>query len=97
MQVNLPGASTASMTSMAQAGTKLTTVKEAAEQFESLFVGQLLEAMHRTAPKGGAIQHGSGEEMFRQMFDQEISQRIAQRGGLGIGEILVQQFDGEGK
>jgi Rod binding domain-containing protein len=53
--------------------------------------------MHRTAPKGGAMKHGSGEEMFRQMFDQEISQRIAQRGGLGIGEILVQQFDGEGK
>ena len=30
--------------------------------------------------------------MFRQMFDQEISQRISQRGGVGIGEMLYKQL-----
>lgn len=67
-------------------------LNDAAKQFETLFVGQLLEAMRRTAPKGGALTPSRGEEQFRQLFDQEIAQRIADRGGIGIGEMLCRQL-----
>ena len=86
MQVNLPG------TSVVGSSSQPTTIKEAAQQLESLFIGQLMAAMRRTAPQGGAIKTSGGEEIFRQMFDQEIAQRISQRGGVGIGEMLNQQL-----
>ena len=92
MQVNLPGASAVGSASSVGSGAKPTTIREAAQQLESIFVDQLMEAMRRTSPKGGALKAGGGEEMFRQMFDQEISQRISQRGGVGIGEMLYKQL-----
>ena len=70
-----------------------TKLREATQQFEGLFLTQMLEAMRRTAPKGGILPASSGEQMFRQMFDQEIAQRMAQSGGVGIGEMLYQQFE----
>lgn len=69
-----------------------TKLREATQQFEGLFLNQMLEAMRRTAPKGGILPANSGEQMFRQMFDQEIAQRMAQGGGIGIGEMLYRQF-----
>lgn len=86
MQVNLP------VSSSLGSGAQPTTIREAAQQFESIFVGQLMDAMRRTSPKGGALTPGGGEEMFRQMFDQEIAQRISLRGGVGIGELLYKQL-----
>ena len=76
-------------TTLALAPSKL---REATQQFEGLFLTQMMEAMRRTAPKGGILAANSGEQMFRQMFDQEIAQRMAQSGGVGIGEMLYQQF-----
>lgn len=69
-----------------------TKLREATQQFEGLFLNQMMEAMRRTAPKGGILSANSGEQMFRQMFDQEIAQRMAQSGGVGIGEMLYKQF-----
>lgn len=69
-------------------------IREATQQFEGLFLAQMLEAMRKTAPTGGILPANSGEQMFRQMFDQEIAQRMAQSGGVGIGEMLYQQFVG---
>lgn len=68
------------------------SLREATQQFEGLFLTQMMEAMRRTAPKGGILPSSGGEQMFRQMFDQEIAQRMAQSGGVGVGELLYRQF-----
>lgn len=67
-------------------------LRAATQEFESLFVAKLLEAMRRTVVQGGALPAGGGEEIFRQGLDQEVAQRVAAAGGLGIGEMLYRQM-----
>lgn len=68
------------------------TVKEAATEFESLFVAKLMETMRRTVPQDGLFGESQSLQMFREMLDQETSRQIAKAGGFGIGELLSRQL-----
>src|SRR5438128_248004 len=70
---------------------------EAAQEFESLFIDQMLQTMRRSMPEGGLLGAGSGQRTFREMLDQEMSRQIAHSGGLGVGELLWQQLVGSGQ
>jgi peptidoglycan hydrolase FlgJ len=70
------------------------TLREAAAEFESLFVSHLFQAMRRTVPETGWMGSGEGEQVFREMLDQEMSRRVAEKGSFGIGELLCRQLGG---
>lgn len=70
------------------------TLREAAQEFESIFLAKLFESMRETVPNGGILGSDSGTKTFQQMLDQELSRQIAHAGGLGIGELLYRQFAG---
>jgi flagellar protein FlgJ len=72
------------------------TVREAAQEFESLFIAQIMQTMRRTAPETGLVGAGGGGRLFREMLDQELSKEIAHSGGFGIAEILFRQLAPEG-
>lgn len=74
------------------AGTTPHTLREATAEFESLFITQIMQAMRATVPESGLMGSGSGQRMFREMLDQELSRNVARSGGLGIGEILYRQL-----
>lgn len=58
-------------------------VKEAAEQFEALFMRQLLKSMRDSIPKGG-FTDSAGERMGREMLDDQlVSGMVGAPGGLG--------------
>jgi Rod binding domain-containing protein len=68
------------------------SARDASQEFESLFIAKLFEAMRKTAPEGGVLAASGGEQMFRSMMDDEISRQIAHAGGLGLGDMLYQQL-----
>ena len=76
----------------ALAGNSAPTLREATQQFESLFITQLMKAMRGTVPESKLMGSGNGQQLFREMLDQELAGRVAQSGGLGIGEMLYQQL-----
>ena len=59
---------------------------EAATAFESYMVEMMVKEMRKTVPDG--MFSGSSSEIFSSMFDQEISQRIAESGGFGFREVM---------
>lgn len=60
-------------------------LKKAGESFESYFVYTLLKSMQ----KGVAGMDGDlGQGTFNEMFDQKIAEKIAERGGIGIGKVI---------
>lgn len=60
-------------------------LKKAGESFESYFVYTLLKSMQ----KGVAGMSGDlGQGTFNEMFDQKIAEKIAERGGIGIGKVI---------
>jgi len=57
-------------------------VRQAAEQFEALFMRQLLKTMRASIPQGG-ITGSAGEKMAQEMLDDRLStQMVGQPGGL---------------
>jgi flagellar protein FlgJ len=65
-------------------------IKEAAKQFEALFVGMMLKSMRKATPQDGPMDSEQGK-MFTSMLDEQISQKIASR-GLGLADMLEKQM-----
>lgn len=72
---------------------KLTHV---AKQFEAVFVRQLMGAM-RQAGFGDDLTGSSSVEQFQEMADAKTADALAERGGLGIAELLLGQLGGKDK
>jgi peptidoglycan hydrolase FlgJ len=77
------------------AGALPRTLREATQEFESLFVAQMMREMRSTIPESGLLGAGSGQQIFREMLDQELSRRAAYSGNFGIGELLYRQLGGD--
>ncbi len=68
---------------------------KAAREFEGVFFKQLLSAMDKTVDRSGLLSGGSGEEMFRGMMYDKISEMSADRpggSGLGLAEMIYKQL-----
>ncbi len=63
-------------------------LKKASEDFEALFINQLLQSMRRTVLKSKLLEDAPGKEVYQSLFDREISKKMAQKGALGVGKII---------
>jgi len=68
--------------------------EEAARQFESYLAQMMVKEMRATLPEGGLF-GSQAAEMFSEVFDQEISKRIAESGRLGLQKSILARL-GEG-
>jgi flagellar protein FlgJ len=66
-------------------------LRQAGEDFEALFLNQLLQSMRRTVIKSKLLGEAPGKEVYQSLFDRELSQKMAHQGGLGLGKVLVQK------
>ncbi len=64
-------------------------VREAARQFEALFLQMMLKSMR----DAGNVLSESRDRTYEEMFDQQIALDLAQRDSLGIGDLLLRQID----
>jgi flagellar protein FlgJ len=67
-------------------------LREAAEQFEGLFIQQMLSEMRKTVPEDGLFSSAQ-EGTFRDLADQQLAQDLAKSGDFGIAEALVRQLE----
>ena len=70
-------------------------LREASQDFESLFVTQMYQAMRRTAPPTQLFGNTRDEALFRGLLDQEVAKQAALGGSFGLGESLYQQMAGK--
>lgn len=67
-------------------------LQEACQQFETLFLNQMLTQMRKTVGKSDFLGGGQSEEMFTSMLDEERAKAWSQDGGVGLAHILFQQM-----
>ncbi|HEX7241885.1 MAG TPA: rod-binding protein [Longimicrobiaceae bacterium] len=68
-------------------------LRRSARQLEGVFAEQLLKAMRETVPRDGAVDGGTGEEMFTGMLDQSLAEALPGKWGeRGLGEALFRQL-----
>jgi Rod binding domain-containing protein len=66
-----------------------------AKEIESYFIGYLMKMMRDTVPKTGLFGKASGEQ-FRFFYDQEIGRLAAERGGLGLAQMIEEDMKKKG-
>ena len=64
-------------------------IAKAAQDFEAMAIGQLLQPMFDTVNTArSAFGGGAGEEAWRPMLVQEIAKQVAAHGGLGLAKPI---------
>lgn len=66
-------------------------LEKAAQQFEAIFLRQMMGAM-RSASLAEGISDSSATDQFREMADARTADSMAAKGTLGIAEMLMHQF-----
>jgi len=64
----------------------------AAKAFEGIFVRQLIGTM-RQASLGDELAGSSAVDQFRELSDARMADSLADKGGLGIAELILQQLE----
>lgn len=67
-------------------------LKVATQLLEGQFYQILFGAMRDTVPTDGLMSGGRGEEMFRDMMDQQLADAAAGNSDRGIGAALYRHF-----
>jgi Rod binding domain-containing protein len=67
-------------------------LRRTAEEFESVFIAQMLAPMFEGLQTDGLGGGGIGEEMFRPMLIEQYANAIAQAGGIGLADHVVREF-----
>ena len=65
-------------------------LKEAATQFESMFINMMMKSMRDATPQEGMLDNQQ-TRMFTGMLDQQMSQNLAKR-GMGLADVLTRQL-----
>lgn len=68
-------------------------LKDVAKQFESIFINMMLKNMRSTNDTiGGGLFSSAQTKQYQEMMDSQMSQSIAQSGGIGLSEALIRQY-----
>ncbi|MEO1656244.1 MAG: rod-binding protein [Pseudomonadota bacterium] len=67
--------------------------KKAAEGFEAVFLTQFVSSMFQGLETDGLFGGGSGEKMWQGFLTQHIAEAFAERGGIGIADMVLQQIN----
>jgi peptidoglycan hydrolase FlgJ len=66
-------------------------LKDACQQFEGLFLSQILKEMRKSIPKAEEDQK-QDKEMYEELMYDEIAKSMAASGGIGMANVLYQQM-----
>ncbi len=67
-------------------------IRQAAEDFEAVFVSQMLAPMFETLESDTMFGGGPGEGIYRSMMVEEYGRAIARTGGVGIADQVEREL-----
>jgi len=66
------------------------SIRQAASQFEALFMQMVMKSMRDAVPKSGMLE-GTGSDTFQSMLDTQFAQGLTGKPG-GLGELIARQL-----
>lgn len=67
-------------------------LKQAAQQFESIFLSQMFGLMNQDLPTDGPFGGGQGESMVRSLLNDQYSKAVVSRGGIGLSDTVYREL-----
>lgn len=86
------GASRSGAVTAQTSGTTPDAARAAAEDFEAVFLAQMMEAMFAQVGEDDPFGGGPGENAFRGMLNEEYAKVMSQAGGLGLSDRLTTEI-----
>ena len=66
------------------------------QEFEAIFIKQMLNVMRKSVSKTGLLDGGMAEEIFEDMLYDEYAQKMAESGSFGIADMIYRQLNANG-
>jgi flagellar protein FlgJ len=79
-------------TGLLNAGAPPDELRRIAEQFESVFLNEMLAPMFQGIETDGLGGGGMGEEMFRPMLIEQYATALSHSGGIGLADAIVREL-----
>jgi flagellar protein FlgJ len=76
---------------------KIAHAREAAKQFESFFLSYLMKEMKQNTLESGLFGNGMGADTYTDLFNEKLSEVMAERGGIGLADMLVKHLEPDSK
>lgn len=67
-------------------------IKEASVQLEGLLLKMLYNEMWKTVPKNELFGDDNAMEIYRDMYNEEITKKAAEGGGIGLADFIYRQL-----
>ena len=67
-------------------------IRDASIQLEAIMLKMLYTEMWKTVPKDQLFGDDNTMEIWRDMYNEELSKQIAQNGGVGLADLIFQQL-----
>jgi len=70
------------------------SLKQVAQEFEALLLGQMLKAMRAASNvlSEGSYLQSNETKLYQEMLDQQLAVTLSQQKGLGLSEVLIRQL-----
>ena len=65
---------------------------KAAQDFESIFVRQMLKSLEKTTAAGGNAKATAGQSSYGSMIVDSLSESISKAGGLGLADVVARSM-----
>lgn len=73
-------------------GNSMKQIKETAQQFEAVFLSEMLRPMFANIEASEPFGGGSGEKIYRDMQVDEYGKAIARAGGIGLADNVMREM-----
>lgn len=67
-------------------------LEKAAEQFEAIFLQQMVNSMWSAVPNEGLLSGSNEEALYRDMFNQAITEEMAKSQSLGVKDMIIKEM-----
>ncbi len=68
------------------------SAKRAADEFEAIFISQMLKNMSVGVKTDGPFGGGQSEEIYRDLMNEELGKTMAGKGGIGISDAIYREM-----
>ena len=63
------------------------------QEFEAIFIKQMLNVMRKSVSKTGLMDGGMAEDFFEDMLYDEYAKKMAESGSFGIADMIYRQLN----
>lgn len=72
---------------------KTSKLYKVSQEFEAIFIKQMLNVMRKSVAKTGLLDGGMAEEFFEDMLYDEYAEKMAESGSFGIADMIYKQLN----